>query len=160
MFKKTLNKSYTDKNYVQKGMWLKNVVGKNGYASVKLRLPSQGIKLTKVHRIVALSFLPNPNKLPQVNHRDGNKLNNDVDNLEWCTQSENSMHAVKMGLMVHPKGELSPMAKLTFKKAEEIRKKYAQGGTTHQKLAEEYGVVHSQISKVLHYKRYVSWSMI
>lgn len=51
-----------------------------------------------VHRIIAETFIPNPKGLDQVNHKDGNKHNNNADNLEWCTQSENMRHAVNMGL--------------------------------------------------------------
>ena len=56
----------------------------------------------KVHRVVAQCFIPNPMRLPQVNHIDGNKLNNNASNLEWVTQSENIQHAYDNGLMSKP----------------------------------------------------------
>jgi hypothetical protein len=52
----------------------------------------------KLHRVVAKCFIPNPNNKPQINHLDGNKLNNNIQNLEWVTNSENQKHAYSIGL--------------------------------------------------------------
>lgn len=78
-------------------------VGKQGYYYVNLFIGCKS-KSKKIHRLVAEHFIDNPHNKPCVNHIDGNKLNNNVDNLEWCTCSENSKHAVKHGLMVMPTG--------------------------------------------------------
>ena len=55
-------------------------------------------EMKRVHRLVAQAFLPNPNNLPQVNHKDGNRENNNVNNLEWVTASQNIIHGYKMNL--------------------------------------------------------------
>lgn len=68
-----------------------------GYKVVKMRNKNKVCTL-KVHRIVATAFLPNPDNKPQVNHKDGNKTNNNVTNLEWVTASENIKHAKILGL--------------------------------------------------------------
>ena len=69
----------------------------NGYKLTKLRNKNK-IVTAKVHRVVAEAFLPNTENKPQVNHKDGNKANNHVDNLEWVTASENIRHAKSLGL--------------------------------------------------------------
>ncbi len=74
----------------RKGRVLKQVVD-GGYAHVNLSCKGK-IKKSRVHRLVAVAFLPNPNNLPVVNHKDENKLNNMVDNLEWCTHLYNTRY--------------------------------------------------------------------
>lgn len=65
---------------------------KNGYLVVNLKL--NGVQSKKlIHRLVALAFIPNQKDKHYINHKDGNKQNNKVDNLEWCTQSENIKYA-------------------------------------------------------------------
>lgn len=66
----------------------------DGYQVVNIKK-----KIYYVHRLVAEEFIPNPDNLPQINHKDGNKRNNNVENLEWCTNSENISHAYKIGLI-------------------------------------------------------------
>lgn len=68
----------------------------NGYKFVCLR--KDGLNRNhSIHRLVAEAFIPNPLNLSDVNHKDGNKQNNCVENLEWCSRSENLAHAVKIG---------------------------------------------------------------
>ena len=84
---------------LSKGGNLKPVYRK-GYATVILR--KNGVsKIHSVHRLIAQAFIPNPLQLPYVNHKDGNKSNNDISNLEWCTHLENMRHAFKTGLIKH-----------------------------------------------------------
>lgn len=70
----------------------KPIDNKSGYRYVSLNKKGKG-RSTRIHRIVALAFIPNPDKLPQVNHIDGDKSNNCVSNLEWCNNRENITHA-------------------------------------------------------------------
>lgn len=73
-----------------------------GYMRVYLD-DNKKTKFVPIHRLVALAFIPNEFDKPQVNHIDGVKTNNMVSNLEWCTNQENQIHAVKMGLNDHSK---------------------------------------------------------
>jgi len=83
---------------------LKPWISKHGYALVDLSVDGK-VSHKSVHRIVALTFLANPQNKPEVNHKDGNKLNNHVDNLEWATKSENIAHSFGVLKNKHPKAK-------------------------------------------------------
>ena len=76
---------------------LKGGIKKTGYRQVILSKNYKN-KYVNVHRLVAEAFIPNPNNYKEINHIDENKLNNNVSNLEWCTQKENQEHAYRIGL--------------------------------------------------------------
>ena len=100
---------------------------KQGYLDMRLYKPNSHLV---IHRAVATLFIPNPNNKPFINHIDGNKHNNLVDNLEWCTRSENEKHAWKFGLKrdTATKGELHGMHKLSRKNVEYIRNHHVRNG--------------------------------
>lgn len=77
---------------------LKGVKVPNGYLHIQLHMEDGRTKQFGIHRLVAEHFLPNPYHYTQVNHKDGNKENNNVSNLEWCTASYNIQHALKNNL--------------------------------------------------------------
>lgn len=86
-----------DIKYCRKGV-IRKPFNTKDYDS--LMLSKDGTKkIYMVHRLVALTFLPNPNNKPEVNHKDGNKRNNKLENLEWVTTSENKLHAIRTGLL-------------------------------------------------------------
>ena len=108
----------------------------------------------KVHRLVARAFIPNPDNLPEVNHIDGDKSNNCVENLEWVTTLENSIHSHKNGLK--PTGERVPGSKLTAEQVKEIRATYRPGvrGFGAKSLARKFGVSDAQIRRILSGKKW------
>jgi len=86
------------------GSKLKTCINKYGYERISVIVGSRTDKTRrhlnlKVHRMIAETFIPNPLNLPDINHKDGNKLNNKADNLEWTNPLMNNTHARKMGLI-------------------------------------------------------------
>lgn len=123
---------------------LKQANHTNGYKIVSLSRYGVSVD-TSIHRLVAAAFIPNPNGLPVVNHKDGNKTNNHVGNLEWCTHKENNDHAMQAGLAAI--GEKTGSAKLRPDLILSIRAK-RNTGVYLKKLAAEYGVSTCTISQI------------
>jgi hypothetical protein len=103
-------------------------------------------KTHQVHRLVAEYFIPNPENKPQINHKDGNKTNNKVSNLEWVTNQENRTHAVNNKL--HVCGEAMYNAKLTEAKVKEIRYLYDITKLTQKEIGELFNVNQQLVSKI------------
>lgn len=106
-------------------------------------------KTVKPHRIVAEVFLPNTENKRCVNHINGIKIDNRVDNLEWVTYSENTKHAVKIGLKTGKRGENSHLAKLTKEQIENIRIIYSNGNISQLKVAKLFNVSQPQINRII-----------
>lgn len=147
--------------------YLKQKINKYGYNCLTLYKNKKKNSVI-VHRLIALTFISNPKDKPEVNHKDGNKLNNYINNLEWVTASENQKHAYKIGLS-KPKfgkdnfmfgkgylraGEKCPTAKLTNKQAKEIRRLYKTGKYTQKQVGNLYGVSDSVVYWILKNKTY------
>ena len=132
------------------------VINKNTNRVLKPQLNGKGYyrvciggQLKFVHRLVAQKYVPNPNNKPQVNHKDGNKLNNYVDNLEWVDNTENRKHAVENGL--HLSGEKCSYSKLNKQQVNFIRN---HKEISNVELARLFNIKRSTISSV---KNYRSW---
>lgn len=104
-------------------------------------------KSVLVNRVVALCYLPNPNKLEQVNHIDGNKENNAVWNLEWASGSENERHAHRTGLK-SGRGSANSQARLTAAQVLEIRAA-AEKGESSAEIARRYGIGRSTVVNIV-----------
>ena len=131
----------------------------DGYLSVWLQLNKSKQYFT-VHRLVAETFIQNPENLPVVNHIDGNKQNNCVENLEWVTHSDNEKHAYKIGLMkvgVHMRGGVGNCnAKFTAEQIRFIRKNYKPRDSEfgQMALAKKFGVHRDTIQKIIQGETY------
>lgn len=124
----------------------------NGYLRCDINIDGK-TKSHLIHRLVAEKFIPNPDNKPFVNHIDGNKHNNSVNNLEWCTRSENERHAWKTGLKhdIATKGELHGMHKLSKKDAEYIRTNHIRNGGSMKtgELARKFNVNPQTITEIV-----------
>ncbi len=125
---------------------IKGSKGKVGYLTIALEKTSDGSYCNQqyIHRLIGETFIPNLNNYPNINHKDGNKLNNNVKNLEWCNASYNNQHAYDTNLK--HRGEEFYNAKLTESQVLEILK--LKGKLSQYKIAEIYNVTRSCILQI------------
>lgn len=128
---------------------------KRGYKTVALWSRDKKYTYFYVHRLVAIHFIPNLKKLKTVNHKDGNKENNTIENLEWCTHKDNVNHAFLNGFTT--RGEKNTSTKLTRDQVREIREKYKNDGISQMQLAKIYKVTQTNIGAIVN-KR--TWGLL
>ena len=152
-------KNRNGRHYFIKSHPLKIHTKENGYQRVVLSLNGHS-KYYYVHRLVAELFIPNSDNLPYVNHKDGDKSNNHVDNLEWCTRSENEKHAWLIGLKskntIGTKGEKHGMHKLTQEQVDYIRSVHKRFDSEFGSagLAKKFGVSSQTITNIVNYRNW------
>lgn len=129
---------------------------KHGYIRVQISFKDENENYHLVnimlHRLVAMSFIDNPNNLDEVNHLDGDKENNFVWNLEWCTHSENMLHAYRTGL--NHSGEKNSQSIYTEKQIHQVCKLLQANKLPKPKISEETGVAIYTIDKILQGKKW------
>jgi len=127
----------------------------DGYVKVRL-IHQEKDKTVRLHRLVAEAFIPNPENKSTVNHKDGNKQNNEVSNLEWADRTEQMIHAYGLGLKTSRIGSENANSKLTDQEVREIRTAYVpqskEFGTVA--LGKKYGVTNRVIGLIVNGKAY------
>lgn len=128
--------------------------GRGGKKYSQVVLSSKGIHTTcRVHRAVLETFI-GPPEGREINHKDGNKLNNNLSNLEYCTRQENVSHAIRNKL-IDFKGGNHPMARLNETQALEIKKLLKKSNLSQWAIAKKYGISQTQVWKI---KKGIRWS--
>ena len=125
-----------------------NLIGSKGYYGCCISLGNRKMKkMIRIHKAVAETFIPNPDNKSYVNHKDGNKKNNSVSNLEWVTAKENMFHSVKTGLFHTAYGEKRVNSKLTEEIVKYARKVYKPNDKEYglRILASKFNVDHTTL---------------
>ena len=137
------------------GSWKKRKLqlGDRGYMMVEIRTAEGQPYFKTVHRLVAITFLPNPEDKPCVNHKNGIKTDNNLSNLEWCTYSENTVHAFDSGL-IRARGEDNSASTLSQSQVEHVCQLLQDTNLTGKQIRDVTGVCDTVVSKI---KRGVAW---
>ena len=131
----------------KKGQELKPRLDKKGYWRLMIRDITGKARHQFIHRLIAITYIPNPMNRPCINHINGIKTDNSINNLEWCTQSENIKHAFKTGLKI-------PHSRLSMADAMKIRE-LKQQGTSVQKIKEIYGISGKHAYEIIQNKAWI-----
>ena len=126
---------------------LKTQITNSGYITVILFDGQKNKKYHYIHRLVAESFIPKEVGLPLVNHLNGKKTDNRLDNIQWSNKKLNALHARDMGLLNPVKGEEHVRAEITENKVREI-KKYLSQGIKHVDIAKQLGVSRTKVKDI------------
>lgn len=129
-----------------------------GYPGLSFFVAGQRMPTT-VHRLVMAAFVGPCPSGQEVNHKDGDKTNNHLENLEYVTHTENQLHSIRVLGNPVPHGhmqlgEANAMSKLTEQQVKEIRVLYATGWTTQQRLGAHYGVSQSTVSTIISFNHW------
>lgn len=133
---------------------LKPYINNSGYYGIRLNVVGCPAKHFLVHRLVALIFIKNPLNKPEVNHKNGNKADNSVGNLEWVTMVENKIHAKINQLISYNGGFDNPSNKYSPKTIEKICQLLATREYKYREIAEMCGVSKSTVQDINQGKRY------
>ena len=136
-------------SFIQPGKVLAGCKNKAGYVKQTLTDENKKPHTVLVHRLVAQAFLPNPYNKKNVNHKDGNKSNNNVGNLEWATDSENVKHAIDTGLLKVRKGQEIYFAKFTDEQALYIKTAVLKGDLSIKEACHMFSCCRRTISDMV-----------
>lgn len=136
----------------RKGYLIKPCADKAGYSIVVL-CKNGKTKTFKQHVLVARNFIGERPEGLVINHKDGNKTNNHVDNLEYVTQSENEFHAYRNGFKFGQSGMNNPMTKISDDDVLAIRLQHRNGNISRSEIGRVYGISEAQVGKIIRFER-------